>query len=150
MREQSTLKGRKTDFQTMLFQEALPYCYMKHTATAKRPRENHCRTRPEARRTERFSALAQTRWRNSAVNGERFARQRAIALVATAKATESGTRHFRRCEGWAAKVPITTDRRFHRSGLGKPSCWSGWPDLNRRPRRPERRALPSCATPRIV
>ena len=26
--------------------------------------------------------------------------------------------------------------------------WSGWPDLNRRPLRPERSALPSCATPR--
>src|SRR5262249_42024798 len=28
--------------------------------------------------------------------------------------------------------------------------WSGWPDLNRRPLRPERSALPSCATPRRV
>ncbi len=27
---------------------------------------------------------------------------------------------------------------------------SGWPDSNRRPRRPERRALPACATPRIA
>ena len=27
-------------------------------------------------------------------------------------------------------------------------CWSGREDLNLRPRRPERRALPSCATPR--
>jgi hypothetical protein len=29
-----------------------------------------------------------------------------------------------------------------------PVTWSGWPDLNRRPLRPERSALPSCATPR--
>ena len=29
-----------------------------------------------------------------------------------------------------------------------PVSWSGWPDLNRRPLRPERSALPSCATPR--
>jgi integrase len=29
-----------------------------------------------------------------------------------------------------------------------PLTWSGWPDLNRRPLRPERSALPSCATPR--
>jgi hypothetical protein len=28
-------------------------------------------------------------------------------------------------------------------------CWSGWSDLNRRPRRPKRRALPSCATARF-
>src|SRR6266581_6794810 len=28
------------------------------------------------------------------------------------------------------------------------TSWSGWPDLNRRPLRPERSALPSCATPR--
>ena len=28
--------------------------------------------------------------------------------------------------------------------------WSGWRDFNPRPRRPERRALPSCATPRIT
>lgn len=28
--------------------------------------------------------------------------------------------------------------------------WSGWPDLNRRPLRPERSALPSCATPRAA
>ena len=27
-------------------------------------------------------------------------------------------------------------------------CWSGWGDLNSRPLRPERSALPSCATPR--
>ena len=27
-------------------------------------------------------------------------------------------------------------------------CWSGWRDLNPRPLRPERSALPSCATPR--
>jgi hypothetical protein len=27
---------------------------------------------------------------------------------------------------------------------------SGWPDLNRRPLRPERSALPSCATPRRI
>ena len=26
--------------------------------------------------------------------------------------------------------------------------WSGWPDLNRRPLRPERSALATCATPR--
>src|SRR5690625_1509187 len=28
------------------------------------------------------------------------------------------------------------------------SVWSGWRDLNPRPLRPERSALPSCATPR--
>ena len=28
--------------------------------------------------------------------------------------------------------------------------WSGWRDLNPRPPRPERGALPSCATPRII
>ena len=26
-------------------------------------------------------------------------------------------------------------------------AWSGWPDLNRRPRRPERRALPTALHP---
>ena len=36
----------------------------------------------------------------------------------------------------------------HRIPCDLPFCWSGWPDLNRRPLRPERSALPSCATPR--
>ena len=35
-------------------------------------------------------------------------------------------------------------------GLDLHSYLSGWPDLNRRPLRPERSALPSCATPRGV
>src|ERR1700683_1480193 len=30
----------------------------------------------------------------------------------------------------------------------EPLTWSGWGDLNPRPLRPERSALPSCATPR--
>src|SRR2546430_10453016 len=30
----------------------------------------------------------------------------------------------------------------------RPLTWSGWRDLNPRPLRPERSALPSCATPR--
>ena len=36
----------------------------------------------------------------------------------------------------------------HRLRCLDTSHWSGWPDLNRRPLRPERSALPSCATPR--
>jgi len=44
---------------------------------------------------------------------------------------------------------VTRHRR--RAGLMWVVCllsWSGWPDLNRRPLRPERSALPNCATPR--
>ena len=44
---------------------------------------------------------------------------------------------------------VTQHRRY--AGLADVVCllsWSGWPDLNRRPLRPERSALPSCATPR--
>ena len=37
------------------------------------------------------------------------------------------------------RAALSTDRTTH---------WSGWGDLNSRPPRPERGALPSCATPR--
>ncbi len=37
---------------------------------------------------------------------------------------------------------------YRMSIRSSPITWSGWPDLNRRPLRPERSALPSCATPR--
>jgi hypothetical protein len=47
-------------------------------------------------------------------------------------------------------------KKFTRTGSCGAACeavnrllpGSGWPDLNRRPLRPERSALPSCATPR--
>ena len=39
-------------------------------------------------------------------------------------------------------------RRAGRHRRGAQKHWSGWRDLNPRPLRPERSALPSCATPR--
>ncbi len=45
-------------------------------------------------------------------------------------------------------TPPSLDRRPTAVRRYGPMTWSGWGDLNSRPLRPERSALPSCATPR--
>ncbi len=53
-------------------------------------------------------------------------------------------------EGGRGATGLLGERGRERPGhrLGAPASASGWRDSNPRPRRPERRALPSCATPR--
>jgi hypothetical protein len=55
--------------------------------------------------------------------------------------------------GWACGRPPRPGARHIKktlsvAGEGLFLCGSGWQDSNLRPRRPERRALPGCATPR--
>ena len=55
---------------------------------------------------------------------------------------QDGGRGIRRCAPPTPSSLGTTRKRAF------PPRWSGWRDLNPRPLRPERSALPSCATPR--
>ena len=51
---------------------------------------------------------------------------------------------------WAPRFkPPISDKFKAKSHSFLWPIWSGWLDSNQRPRRPERRALPGCATPRI-
>lgn len=57
----------------------------------------------------------------------------------------------RMAEGTGVEPAGVTPAPAFEAGCGPvPHClpWSGWPDSNRRPRAPEARALPSCATTR--
>src|SRR5213596_591311 len=51
----------------------------------------------------------------------------------------------------AQSEPVAEKHRRYAGlvGLAYLLIWSGWRDLNPRPLRPERSALPSCATPRV-
>ena len=78
--------------------------------------------------------------------------------IAASLADESGRRNRRigcrdvRARRALATVASAVERperdRERRLGTGGPSLSSGRPDLNRGPHRPERCALPGCATPR--
>ena len=54
-----------------------------------------------------------------------------------------------RCSNPLSYGRLLADPTEPRTTPSRMSCWSGREDLNLRPRRPERRALPSCATPRL-
>ncbi len=69
--------------------------------------------------------------------------------VSDARTPQALKRLGEQLESWALLYFVAVQgRKRPLPAWGVALTWSGWPDLNRRPLRPERSALPSCATPR--
>src|SRR5437867_875140 len=105
--------------------------------------------RPYSVATEPRSSPA-SRWRNQHKRNAKTDGARGIPFITPCNASSDTRVIGLRYQDWA---------RTFGSGIPTPTVfpyvvrrserWSGRPDSNRRPRRPKRRALPNCATPRV-